>query len=209
MLLFFSNSFIVDEFIRIWETDVTRIDAIDPEIKTAIVLGGGVFYDAENDLVKYGGNADRYLGALRPYREGKIEKVLVSGGAANYLEPNTREGEMLKRLYLLCAIDEEDILVEDQSLNTYQNALFSAPMLKATGEKKFLLITSAGHMKRAISCFEKQGIEVQPFPVMKGVGKRRYEIDHLLVPRIMNFYRWHSLIHEWVGFISYKVRGYV
>ena len=116
---------------------------------------------------------------------------------------------MLKRLYLLCDIDEDDILIEDKSLNTHQNALYSAPMLKATGEKKFLLITSAGHMKRAISCFEKQGIEVQPFPVMKGVGERRFEIDHLLVPRIMNFYRWHSLIHEWIGFISYKVRGYV
>lgn len=209
MLLFFSNSFIVDEFTRIWEVEVTRISEIDPEIKTAIVLGGGVFYDAETDMVKYGGNADRYLGVLKPYREGKIEKILVSGGAANYLEPNTREGEMLERLYLLCNIDQNDILLEDQSLNTYQNALYSKPILEATGEKKFLLITSAGHIRRAVACFEKQGIEVQAFPVMKGVGNRRYEIDHLLVPRIMNFHRWHSLIHEWIGFLSYKVRGYI
>lgn len=209
MLLFFSNSFIVDEFLRIWEVDVTRIEEIDPEIKTAIVLGGGVFYDAETDMVKYGGNADRYLGVLRPYREGKIGKILVSGGAANYLEPNTREGEMLERLYLLCNINKDDILLEDKSLNTHQNALYSKPILEATGEKKFLLITSAGHIRRAVACFEKQGVEVQPFPVMKGVGNRRYELDHLLVPRIMNFHRWHSLIHEWVGFLSYKVRGYV
>ena len=209
MLLFFSNSFIVDEFIRIWEVEVTRISEIDPDIKTAIVLGGGVFYDAETDMVKYGGNADRYLGVLKPYREGKIEKILVSGGAANYLEPNTREGEMLERVYLLCNIDQDDILLEDKSLNTHQNALYSKPILEATGEKKFLLITSAGHIRRAVACFEKQGIEVQAFPVMKGVGNRRYEIDHLLVPSVMNFHRWHSLIHEWIGFLSYKVRGYV
>lgn len=209
LLLFFSNSFIVDEFVRLWETETTRLTDIDPQIKTAIVLGGGVFYDAETDMVKYGGNADRYLGVLKPYREGKIEKILVSGGAANYLEPNTREGEMLERLYLLCNIDKEDILLEDKSLNTHQNALYSKPILEATGEKKFLLITSAAHMNRAVSCFEKQGIDVQPYPVMKGVGNRRFELDYLLVPRIMNFYKWHSLIHEWIGFLSYKVRGYV
>ena len=209
LLIFFSNSFVVDEFLRFWEAETTLFIEIDPDIKTAIVLGGGVFYDAETDMVKYGGNADRYLGVLRPYREGRIEKILVSGGAANYLEPNTREGEMLERLYLLCGIEKADILLEDKSLNTHQNALYSKPILDATGEKKFLLITSAGHIKRAVACFEKQGINVQPFPVMKGVGKRRFELDYLLVPQITNFQKWHSLIHEWIGFLSYKVRGYV
>ena len=209
MLLFFSNSFIVDEFVRFWEADVTLISDIAPEIKTAIVLGGGVFYDAETDMVKYGGNADRYLGVLRPYREGKVKKILVSGGAANYLEPDTREGEMLERLYLLCGINADDILLEDRSLNTYENALYAKPILEATGENKFLLITSAAHIRRAVACFEKQGIEVQPFAVMNSVGNRRFELDYLFVPHVANFHKWHSLIHEWIGFLTYKVRGYV
>lgn len=189
--------------------DVTPVWEIDPAIKTAIVLGGGVYYDTETDVVTYGGNADRYLGVLRPYHENRITKVLVSGGGANYLAQNVKEGEMLKRLYMLCNVDSADILVEDRSLNTYQNALYSKPILESLGEEKFLLITSASHMPRAVACFEKQGINVVPHPVMKSVGKRRYEIDHLLVPRIMNFHKWSALIHEWIGFASYKVRGYI
>jgi len=209
LLGFFSNSFIVDEFVRLWEAEVTLLSDIDPEIKTAIVLGGGVYYDSETDMVKYGGNADRYLGVLKPYHEGKVQKVLVSGGAANYLEPNTKEGEMLERLYLLCGVNANDILVEDKSLNTYENALFSKPLLEATGESKFLLITSAGHIKRAVACFEKQGIHVQPYAVMPTTGDRRWELDYLLVPQIMNFHKWHGLIHEWIGYLTYKLRGYL
>jgi uncharacterized SAM-binding protein YcdF (DUF218 family) len=207
--VFFSNTFIVDEFTRVWEMDVTPVWEIDPNVKTAIVLGGGVYYDTETDVVTYGGNADRYLGVLRPYHEDKIQKILVSGGGANYLAPDVKESEMLKRLYLLCDIPSEDILVEEKSLNTYQNALYSKPILEELGEDEYLLITSALHMRRAVACFEKQGISVIAHPVMKSVGKRRYEIDHLLVPRVMNFHKWMVLIHEWVGYATYKLRGYV
>ena len=105
LTLFFSNSFIVDEFVRIWEMDVVPVWEIEEGVTTAIVLGGGVYYDTETDVVTYGGNADRYLGVLRPYHENRISKVLVSGGGANYLAQNVKEGEMLKRLYLQCNID--------------------------------------------------------------------------------------------------------
>lgn len=209
LLLFFSNSFIVDEFTRAWEMDVVPVWEIDPEVRTAIVLGGGVYYDTETDVVSYGGNADRYLGVLRPYHEDRIRKILVSGGGANYLATEVKESEMLKRLYLLCNVDSADILIEDKSLNTYENAKFSKPILKTLSEKKFLLITSASHMRRSVACFEKQGINVVPHPVMKSVGERRFDIDHLLVPQIMNFHKWMLLIHEWVGFASYKARGYL
>ncbi|MBI1289525.1 MAG: hypothetical protein GC178_18310 [Flavobacteriales bacterium] len=209
MLVFFSNSFIVDEFTRVWEMEVTPVWKIDPNVKTAIVLGGGVYYDTETDVVSYGGNADRYLGVLRPYHEHRIQKILVSGGGANYLATDVKESEMLRRLYLLCDVDSADILIEDQSLNTYENAKFCKPILEELGEEKFLLITSAAHMRRAVACFEKQGINVIPHPVMKSVGKRRFELDYLFVPRVMNFHKWMSLIHEWIGVLSYKLRGYI
>jgi hypothetical protein len=60
-----------------------------------------------------------------------------------------------------------------------------------------------------MACFEKQGIQLQPYSAMKMVGVRRWEIDYLLVPSINNFGKWSALIHEWIGFASYKVRGYL
>ncbi|MGB1317757.1 MAG: YdcF family protein [Flavobacteriales bacterium] len=209
ILLIFSNSFIVDELVRFWEIEVVSIDAIDPEIKTAIVLGGGVYHDKETDRVKYGKNADRYLSVLQLYKAGKIEKILIAGGPANYLEPWAKESEIIKELYLLCGIPADDVLVENRSLNTHENALYSKEILAKTGEEKFLLITSSAHIRRAQACFEKQGVSVQVYPAMKGVGNRRWQLDYLLVPSLDNFSKWRGLIHEWIGFLSYKVRGYV
>lgn len=207
LTLFFSNSYIVDEFVRAWEIEVIKLEEIDPEIKTAIMLGGGVFHDKENDQVKYGKGADRYLSVLEPYKSGKIKKILITGGAANFLEPWAKESVIIKRLYTLCGIPEEDVLIEDKSLNTYENALYGKEILEKTGEKKFLLITASSHMRRAKACFEKQGIEVQVYPAAKGVGVRRWEIEYLLVPQIDNLAKWRGLIHEWLGFISYKIMG--
>ncbi len=207
MVIFFSNSFIIDELVRAWEVDVIALDQIEPEVKTAIMLGGGVYHDKENDQVKYGKNADRYLSVLDLYRQGKVEKILITGGAANYLEPWAKEAEMIKRLYLLCGIPAKDVMVEGKSMNTYENALFAKEILERTGEEKFLLITSSSHIRRAKACFEKQGIDVQVYPAAKGVGVRRWEIDYLLVPSIDNFAKWRSLIHEWLGFVTYKVLG--
>jgi len=209
LLVFFSNSFIIDELVRAWEVEVTLTGDIDPSVKTAILLGGGVYHDKETGKIKYGRNADRYLSVLQPYREGVIDKVLVSGGPANYLEPWAKESEIIKGLYLLCGLQSEDVIIEDKSLNTFENALNCKPILEELGEEKFLLITSSLHMRRAMACFEKQGIQLQPYSAMKMVGTRRWQIDYLVVPSINNFGKWSALIHEWIGFLSYKVRGYV
>jgi uncharacterized SAM-binding protein YcdF (DUF218 family) len=207
MIIFFSNSFIIDELVRFWEVDIIDIDQIDPKVKTAIMLGGGVFHDKENDRVKYGKNADRYLSVLELYKQQKIENILIVGGAANYLEPWAKESELIKRLYFLCGIPAKDVLVEGKSLNTYENALYAKEILEKTGEQKFLLITSSSHIRRAKACFVKQGIDVQVYPSAKGVGVRRWEVDYLLVPLIDNFGKWRSMIHEWLGFVTYKILG--
>ncbi|MFT4681255.1 MAG: uncharacterized SAM-binding protein YcdF (DUF218 family) [Flavobacteriales bacterium] len=207
MIIFFSNSFIINELVRAWEVDVISLEDIDPRIKTAIMLGGGVYHDKENDRVKYGKNADRYLSVLELYKHRKINKILITGGAANYLEPWAKESEIIKRLYLLCGIPSKDVLVEGKSMNTYENALYAKEILAKTGEQKFLLITSSSHIRRAKACFVKQGIDVQVYPAAKGVGVRRWEIDYLLVPQIDNFGKWRSLIHEWLGFVTYKILG--
>jgi len=208
ILLFFSNSFIVDECYRLWEVDVTVAHEMDTTIRTAILLGGGLTYDKTIDRVNYGTNADRYIQVLEPYHRGQIDRIVVSGGAANYLEPDTREGDILKRFLLHAGVREQDIIVENKSLNTYENALHCKPILEALGDEKFLLITTSSHIRRAVACFEHQGVDVVPYPVQKKVGNRRWQLDHLLVPQVANFQAWASLIHEWIGYASYKARGY-
>jgi len=54
--------------------------------------------------------------------------------------------------------------IEDRSADTWENAQFSAAMLKADGCKRILLVTSAWHMPRSVASFEAHGIEVVPAP---------------------------------------------
>ena len=61
-------------------------------------------------------------------------------------------------------VPEDQILVETRSINTTQNARYSAEILREHGFTQPILVTSAFHMKRAVLNFKKQGIDVVPYP---------------------------------------------
>jgi len=129
-----------------------------------VLLGGGVITDVQ-DVDGAGAlcasPANRLLTAVRLQKLLNIP-ILLSGGQGN---GNTEaesivSGRILKSL----GVPEEKILLESKSLNTTQNAIFSAEIMR---EKKFrrpLLVTSAFHMRRAVLNFERQGFEVIPYP---------------------------------------------
>src|SRR5580704_17111528 len=62
-------------------------------------------------------------------------------------------------------IDSSRVLVETRSNNTYENALYSAEMIKPKQSERWLLVTGASHMPRAIGSFRRAGFEVEPWPV--------------------------------------------
>ena len=68
------------------------------------------------------------------------------------------------RLQRKLGVPESKILVETRSINTTQNARYSAEILRAQGLTQPILVTSAFHMKRAVLNFEKQDITVTPYP---------------------------------------------
>lgn len=209
LLLLFTNRFLANALIRWWEIPPTLISNV-PSYQVGIVLGGITTDKDPRDRVHVSGAADRILHAIQLYRAGKIEKILISGGTGKILKDSIPEAILLKKILLLSQIPEQDILIESSSRNTHENALFSAEILKEKyPSQKYLLITSAFHMRRARACFEKIGLSVDPFSVDMRSDKNEYTPDVLLIPVSGAIGNWEIMIKEWLGMLAYQISGYI
>lgn len=202
---FFSNAFIFDEFNREWEVSAISMDELDDNYDLCIILGGLMSYNESTGMMDFDGSADRLLAALPMYEDCLIDKILISGGSGSLVEKNP-EAELLKNYLMDIGYPESDLLKESKSRNTFENALNTSVMLKEKYPSgKFLLITSASHMRRAKACFKKVGLEVDIYPVDHISGERKYYFDHLFIPQTHILMGWQRLFHEWAGFIAYKI----
>ncbi len=209
LLLVFSNSFILNEVLLKWELNSVKNSELQESYDYGIVLSGMIWYDSETERINFLQSSDRIWQAVRLYNEGKIKKILISGGAAGFFEKDTIESVLLKQFLLKIGIESNDILTEEQSRNTRENAVFTYELLQNHPHKKLLLITSASHMRRARRCFEKVGLQCDIFPTDHYSGSRKYNFDHLFVPNARTLFNWNAFIHEIFGVVSYKFLGYI
>ncbi|MEX1192354.1 MAG: YdcF family protein [Brumimicrobium sp.] len=211
ILLFFSNTFIFKEFIRMWEIPAVAANKIEHH-EVGIVLGGMFEYDNDTERLTIRRGGDRIWQAIDLYKKGKIEKILISGDHGYVSYRGLNESKQLKELLVSWGIPSEDLIIETTSQNTYQNAKETAKLLKDEHPQytSFLLITSASHMRRARGCFENQGLKVTPFSTDPFVGESRsYYWDEFIIPNGFNFGFWFVLNKEVVGYIAYDVTGYI
>ena len=153
-----------------------------------IVLGGAV--DGAPQAAgrgSYNGNIERLTVAY---------EVLKSGQAKNAILTGTDEAGM----YLLLP---QSFIVEDLSLNTHQNAVYSVKLARERGFQSHLLITSAYHMLRARECFRAEGLELDTLPA----DFRRRRVRTIL-PRATDLSDSETVIHELGGRVIYRVMGY-
>ncbi len=140
-----------------------------PDIATVrgdviVVLGGGATsgtpdLDGEGNLL--GSAANRLLTAMRLYRQTGLP-ILFSGGQV-YADSGN-EADIAKRQLLSLGVPEQDILIDNQSLNTKQNAVNTAEIMQANGLSRPVLVTSGFHMWRAMLQFEHAGLTPLAYP---------------------------------------------
>ena len=98
------------------------------------------------------------------------------------------------------------IVLENQSRNTWENAVFTKRLIKPQREQRFLLVTSAWHMPRAIGIFRKAGFDVVAYPV----DYRTQGNGDLLRPysTLTNGLRAvDQATKEWIGLLAYWISG--
>lgn len=208
LAIFFSNSFLFDECSRLWEIPATRFENLKT-YDAGIVLGGMSVYDEDLDRAQFFRGVDRLIQTVELYKLGLIKKIIFTGGSGRLLHPEMKEGIYIKRYLLDMGVPESDFIIESESQNTRENALFTKVLMDKENIKgNFLLITSAFHMRRSLACFNKVGIAVEPYSTDRYAGPRKYEFDHLFIPNVSIMEAWETLIHEFVGFVTYKIAGY-
>lgn len=209
--LFFTNPFIAKEFMRMWEPTPTSVYSIQKKYDAVIVLGGGIVTtDAQKKTMTFRNNPDRIMQALWLYQNDNTDKILISGGSGSMQYPDMLESVLLRDYLIDIGIPAKDILIDSLSNNTHENAVNTAKILNDSipgGE--FLLITSASHMRRSIGCFRKVNLKVDPFAVDLTAGDRSWYWMNLLVPQTEALDIWDELLHEIIGYLTYRIVGYI
>lgn len=211
LLIFFTNSFIFLEMCRLWEIpgkNRTELRSYD----VGIVLTGMAEYNNDLKEISIRRGADRIWQALNLYHEGKINKILISGDNGYVTDRGLHEAQQFRETLVRWGIPETDIITEQKSRNTYENAVETKKILERSYPhlNSRLLITSGTHMRRGLACFEKLEFPCEPFSTDLHTGpKRNYYWDQYLVPDVSTLADWNKLIKEWVGYLTYDLVGYI
>ena len=205
-----SNAFLVDECFRAWEPVTPDYDLMDTKYEGAIVLGGIGDIDLRLKKINFGHSGDRLFQTLPLFYKGRIKKIIFTGGSGSIEFPEKKEGFFVQKYLRSINFPDSGLIIEGESKNTYENAIFTKKILDSLHIKgNFLLVTSAYHMPRTLAIFKKAGYEdVTPYVTNRSSGKRRFTFDHLFIPNPGSLFALEFLIHEWIGFITYKIKGY-
>lgn len=191
-----------------------------PKAEVIVVLGGGTESgDSPRPMTEVNSAGDRILYAARLYKEGIAPHILVSGGNVEF---STSRGdtpaEEMTELLLLIGIPSDVIWQQPNSENTYEDALYSAKILKEKEIQRIILVTSAIHMPRSVALFEKQGIEVVPAPVDFTVTEQNWhstfkpgadEALIYLMPNASSLGLTTNALKEYLGLLIYGLRGWL
>lgn len=206
-----SNSFIVDEVVRAWEYCDDDIYLKETKYDLAIVLGGMGRIDERQERFDFGFSGDRLFQTLELYHKKRVGKLFITGGSGSISHPEHREAIYIKKYLKNIAIPDSNIIIESNSKNTYENAIFTKHKLDSMQFKgSILLVTSSFHMRRSLAIFNKAGYKnVTPYITNKFTGERKFEFDYCFIPNIEAVFSLNLILHEIAGYLTYKIKGYL
>jgi uncharacterized SAM-binding protein YcdF (DUF218 family) len=172
-----------------------------------VVLGGGIASTLSGDydepiLTSDGGRITAIAKLARAYPNARI---LYSGGSPNLIGAGTPDGEYLLRLLDSFGIARERVAVEPRSRNTFENAVFSKEMAQPKPGERWLLVTSAQHMPRAVGSFRQAGFPVEAYPVAWRTRPRTSITPGGILSAGLSGLD--LATHEWIGLIAYRLTG--
>ncbi len=148
----------------------------------------------------------RCLHAARLYK-AKPRPILVSGGRFDATGPSLARS--MRDFLAGQGVKEEDLLMEEESATTYENAKLSGAILSRRGFNRIVLVTSAFHMPRSERCFRAQGFQVVTSPCDYRSVRASWTPCDFLLPSPYAAAGVEMAMHEWLGVAWYWLCGRV
>ena len=181
--------------------NINKLDNAD----AIIVLSGMTKTLKTNDGYKYEfkGDVDRFIAGISLIKNNKAPLIVFTRGTLPW-SSGIPEGEHLKELAIKFGVSEDKILLTKKVENTEQEAK-AIKELFPNKDKKFILITSAFHMQRALHIFNTLNIKVIAFPVD---FQRKYQkfILQDIIPSAGSLEATSNFVREIIGRLYYKLK---
>ena len=154
----------------------------------------------------------------RLYLAGRAPLLVLSGGRITWGQGQTRsEAADMAELAEALGVPTRAMVIEPDSLNTFENAAKTKVLLADRGIQRILLVTSAMHMPRALAIFKKQGFEVIPAPTDFHVVKDPLNLETStrqgrilsLMPQTENLHYLTRALKEYLGLGIYWLKGWL
>jgi uncharacterized SAM-binding protein YcdF (DUF218 family) len=185
-----------------------RTNLSGPDIDGIIVLGG-----AEDARVAAG----RHVHAVNETAERITEaaalalrypraKLVFTSGAIRYRGERITGADAADQIFRDLGIGADRLVPESASHNTWENAVYTKALVQPQPGQRWLLVTSAHHMPRAMGVFRKVGFPVEPWPVDYRTASSRDRYLMFEAPS-EGLRRLELAFHEWFGLITYRLMG--
>ena len=208
-LSFFGNGIISEFLWRYLESPWERLSLKEmPKADAIVVLSQKRHLPpGKSKIIEWWHDPDRFMSGLMLLKAKKAEKIIFTGGSSPYLPELPPEGNIYKQEAILFGIEPSKILTTRSVSNTQEE---SKAVKSILGYKKstILLVTSAFHMKRAKKLFEKESINVIPYPVdfksSKYFEGKKLLNPYNIFPNASSLYSSSKAIREIIGRLKYN-----
>ena len=200
LMYLLSVSAVSDHLIRPLETMYPQAPIKDLQQAQAIViLGGGAHYfvpDFNGKGQVAPDSVNRYVMGLRLQRVLHLP-VIISGSLGEALYGT--------RLLKSCGLEDKFILKETKSRNTANNAKYTKEFCVMKGYQKLILVTSAHHLPRSVLLFQREGVDVIPYPADYRTHANTYYLLSDFTPSYDSMSNSALALKEYLGIVAVKM----
>lgn len=171
-----------------------------------VVLGGP---DAYVDAPEYGhaptagaGQLERLRYAAQLQRQTGLPLMVVGGDALKI----GLTGAQIMAPILIEELAVPVHFADGRSEHTFDNARYSAEVLRKRGIDRVVLVTHAWHMRRSAAAFRAEGLEVVPAPTRFTIPGPLERGVFSLLPQSHALMQVNQALHEWLGILWSRIR---